>query len=90
MSTNNPAALLALSDAYAAASARRAAHVECASWASLDADRAMSTTRSAVADAWETGALALDDHLPQLAADAEARERAWHARLDATLTGAGR
>lgn len=83
-----PVELLALIDAYAVAAARRAASVECASWAFLDAHRAMVAARTAVADALGTTAPSLDDRLSQLAADADERERAWHARIDAVLAGA--
>lgn len=80
--------LLALIDAYAVAAARRAEAVECASWAFLDAHRAMVAARTAVADALGTTAPNLDDHLSQLAADADERERASHARIAAALAGA--
>lgn len=88
MSATTPADLLALIDAYADAAARRAESVECAAWAFLDAHRAMVAARTAVADALGTAASVLDDHLSQLAMDAEARDRAWHARIDAALAGA--
>lgn len=89
MSTTTPD-LLALIDAYATAATRRAEAVECASWAFLDAHRAMVAARTAVADALGVAASPLRDDLTALAEDAADRERAWHARIDAVLARSAR
>jgi hypothetical protein len=85
---HSPTHLFTLIEAYAAAAVQRTRMRNAASWAFLAAHRDLHAARAAIATALGVPVAALPpltDEDSALAEDAETREDAWHATIDAAI-----